>query len=476
MATSTAKISFSAGESPSVDELAGGLPAQPNVLIDAAGAIRMRPGISAWSLFPAVIPNASPVIGIGSWRTVGGTYLVYVCEDRTIWALLAPGYVVALSDASATTKLDGSLRPVFASTRQRLVIAGGGAPQKWEGGALSARLGGSPPNFSHIVYANTRLVGNDSGVSGLIYWSNPAIGGAGTGHETWDTGIDFRDTESRDDPCTGLYANSGELVCLGTETIQMLSPDPSQVFTTARTIDVGWNPPHSYMAFDDGFMGLATRKRVVKSDGRSLSVISAPYIGAQLAAIDDVSDCWGARYSFENYDLGLLTFPGDGRTFCIDKGTGLWTEFRGADGPWMPTSLYYWPTEDVTLVGLSTGQIAMLDPSATTDLGESIVVQQTSTFEDHNTSRQKNCKHARFKFHRGSDVTGGTATATYEYRDAPGAWEAPRKLIIGDSSVREPVVTIDSLGNFRQRQHRITVNGVAWRFAGMELDVEILGN
>lgn len=481
MATTTARISFAAGESPSVDEFAGGLPAQPNVLVDAAGAVRMRPGISAYSLFPTAIPNASPVIGMGAWSpNSGGAYLIYVCQDRTIWALISPGNVIALSDATAATRLDGSLRPTFAATRSRIVIAGGGAPQKWEGVGLSARLGGSPPNFSHIVCANQRLVGSDSGVSGLIYWSG--IGDAGGGHETWATGIDFREAESKADPCTGLYLNSGELVALGTETIQMLSPDPSVVFTTARTIDVGWGAPHSYCQFDDGFMGLDARKRAVSSNGRSLDVVSAPNVGEQLEDVSTAADCWGARYSFGNYTLALLTFPTDGRTFCFDKGTGLWSEWNGyssalgARAAWSPTSAYFWPAKGVTLVGLPTGQIAMLDKNATTDLGSPIVVQMTSTYEDHGTSRLKHCKAARFRFHRGSDVAGGTATALYSFRDQPGPFSEPQRLTIGSAAEADPVVQIRSQGEFRQRQHRIEVDSVAWRFAGMELDVEILGN
>lgn len=476
MATTTSRISFSAGQSPSVDEYAGGLPAQPNVLIDAAGAVRMRPGISAWSLFPSVIPNASPVIGACAWGPNGSNaYLVYVCADRTIWALIAPGFVVALSDATAVTKLDGSLRPVFAPTRRRIVITGGGAPQKWEGAGLSARLGGTPPNCSHVVALARRLFVNDSGVSGLIYYSE--VDGFGAGHEIWttDTAGQF-EADSKPDPCKGLYANSGELVALGDETIQCLSPDPSQVLSTARTIDVGWGAPHAYATFDDGFFGMDARNRAVQSDGRSLSVVSSPTIGDQLEDVATTDDCWGARYAFGNYNLALLTFPTDGRTFCMDKGTGLWTEFRGSAGPWTPTSLYYWAKYRVTLVGLPTGQIATLDKNATTDLGAPVVVQMTSTFEDHNTSRLKLCKHARFRFHRGIDAAGGTAAAVYSYRDGPGPFIGEQRLEIGDATDSDAVKTLDSLGEFRQRQHRIEVDGVAWRFAGMELDVEVLGN
>ena len=65
-------VTFSGGESPSVDERAGGTPAQVNMLIDAAGALRTRPGISAWDDFPATVPDASPVVGIHAVDLIWG--------------------------------------------------------------------------------------------------------------------------------------------------------------------------------------------------------------------------------------------------------------------------------------------------------------------------------------------------------------------------------------------------------------------
>src|SRR6185312_3778773 len=359
----TERIQFSGGESPSVDELAGGMPAQTNLLTDAAGALRLRPGISAWSSFPSVIPNTSEVVGIGIWTT----YVIYVTADRYIWAVNSAGNVSALSDTTTSTRLDGAGRPVITALRDRVVIAGGGKPQQWLGTGLSSRLGGSPPNMTHVQAIAQRLAGNANDPSGIIYWSD--IGA----YETWPTGLNFAEAETKPDPCVGLYLCSNELVALGTETITMLSPDPSVVFSPARTIDVGWGPAHSYIGMDEQFMGLDAKNRVLYSNGRGFDVVSTPFIGQQLEdAGTNVADAWGMRYKLGNYNLGILTLPTDGRSFVYDTDLKQWSEWRGWDadagqlGKMPITASCYWPEKKLTLVGLATGQIAMLDGAAYT--------------------------------------------------------------------------------------------------------------
>lgn len=463
-----AQIRFG-GESPSLDELAGGTPAQINCQVDAAGAVRMRPGLSAWEDFPDVIPNASPVTQILAWKG----YVAYVTDDRKLWAWTTPGNVNALSDATATTKLDGGTRPVMTSMRDRLIVAGGGKPQKWEGAGLSARLGGAPPNFTHVTTISQRVVGNANDPSGLIYWSGVGL------PESWTIGLDFREAETKQDPVIGLYENANELACLGTETIQMLSPDPSETFTPSRTIEVGWGSPYSYIAFDEIFAGLDSRDRAILCNGRSFDVISSPWIGEQLARAT-TTDAWGFRYKFHNWDLGAFVLPTDGRTFVYDAGGKLWTQWSSYDaatggyGKFDVTSAYYWPEQKITLVGLPDGRVAKLDPDATTDLGEPIVCQLTSTFENRNSSRLKLCEGIRIRFKRGILPVDEVAHVLVSYRDDLGAFCEPFRIDIGDPNDVAPVVEIRSLGTYRQRQWRIVVDSAAFRFAGMEEDFATL--
>lgn len=473
---SSAPIRF-AGESPSLDELAGGAPAQINCQVDSAGAVRMRPGLAAWEDFPSTIPSPYAITWITSWRN-----RVVFSTDQNITSASTAKRVYRIEGAGLaelfTQGLRGGLRPTSTIGRDPLgdylIFAAGDTPVFWDGS--------SPPGFfnilgapkaTHVTTIAQRVVLNANDPSGIIYWSgvnNPS---------SWTTGLDFREAETKRDPVVGLYESSNELVALGTETIQMLSPDPSEVFTPARTIEVGWGSAYSYIGFDEIFMGLDARKRAILCNGRSFEVISSPWIGQQLEEADP-SDAWGFRYKFNNWDLGIEVLPTDGRTFAYDAGAKLWTEWRGHDaatggyGRFGATAAYYWPERGITLVGMSDGRIAQLDPNATTDLGEPIVVQLTSTFENRGSSRLKKCDHLRMRFRRGTLAPGATGHLLLSYRDDLGPFCEPFRIDIGDPSDVAPVVELHSLGTYRQRQWRIVVDSVLFRFAGMEEDFTVL--
>jgi hypothetical protein len=468
----TSQITFSGGESPSVDELAGGMPIQQNVLTDAAGAIRLRPGLSALSFFPTTIPNASPVIGMSRW----GQYLIYVTNDRKLWALHPLGGVTALSSATATTQLDGGLRPVFASTRTRVIVTGGGKPQKWEGSGLSARLGGSPPAATHVTTIAQRVILNAADPSGIIYWSE--LGD--TGAETWNTGLNFREAETKQDPVIGIYENSNEIVCLGTETIQMLAPDPSVVFSNARTMEIGCGPALSYVGLDEKFLLLDNRDRIMVSEGRSFEAVSSPAVGQTIDDMQSTSDVWGFRYSVGNYDFGVFQFPTDGRTLALETGSAQWCEYRsvnssGQQGIFAATSSYYWAEQNATVVGLSTGQIAKLDAAATTDLGSPVTATLTTSFESHGTTLNKKNIAIRLRFKRGISATT-TTNVEYSYRDDLGDWGDPFLFTMNDPTDVQPVVAIRSTGVYRQRQHRIRYDGGVFAFSGIEEDYTVLNS
>lgn len=442
-------IVFSGGQSSSLEELAGGVPPQVNLFTDAAGAVRPRPGISTWEDFPEETPNGYAVVQMG----LLGQNLVYVTEDRKIFALTAPGFVTDISTGGVTTELDGTLRPVMASTRTRLIIAGGGAPQKWEGAGDTARLGGSPPNFSHVATIAQRVVGNDSGVSGILYWSD--LGD--TGHETWLTGLNFAEAETKPDPVIGLYESANELVALGTQTVQMLSPDPSIVFSPARTMQFGAVSGHGFVGVDEQFFTLDVRRRVMQSNGRSYAAVSSPSVAKQIDEMETVSDVWGFRSQFHGYDPAVFRFPTSGKTFVYDVPSKAWSEWRGfstVTGTWAdyaPTSHLFWPERNIHLVGLSNGRIARLDPDAASDLGDPIVCETTSPFTDHGVMEPKHCRTVIFTLRRGPSL--GTAKVYISYRDDLGPFCAPFIRELGTNSDHH--IELFSLGTYRSRQWRI---------------------
>lgn len=467
-------IPFTDQQASGLDALAGAPPLMGNSMTDIANTRRARPGISAWSVFPTAIPNASPVLAMAALNDI----LVFVCEDRTVWSVTAAGAVLPLSGAALTSQVAGSLRPQALSLRTKVVIVGGGAPQTTDGVVASSRLGGSPPNMTSIAGIATRIVGVVNDESGTIRWSDPGD----AGHAVWDA-LNFTESEARPDPLKFVISNTNELITFGTQTLQAYSPDPNVDFATGRALNVGILAPYSVIDVDDQFAFFDRERRFILTDGRAFSdtssVISKP-IESVLRGLTTVDDCWGFRMRTDRWDACVWFFPTEGRGFIWNRRNTGWSEWRawGSTGYTTPniTSAYYWPEQNVFLVGLSTGQIAKLDAAASTDLGQPIKVELVSGFQDFGSMNRKKIVAARFKFRRGQTAQSGTAPkVTIQWRDDSGPWKQPIVRDLGLAGDFDPIITIRSLGVTRQRQWRIQHDASAdFTLVGAQCEVERL--
>lgn len=448
-------LPFGDGQASGLDALAGAPQLMVNSLADLAGTRRARPGISTWSDFPTVIPNASPVDAMAIWDG----NVVYATRDRQILAWTSSGTVASLSTSGAyLTQLDGALPPSILPTRTRAVVVGGGVPQKWEGGTLSERLAGSPPLMTSIVGLASRLVGGVADTSGVFVWS----GLGDSGHETWDA-LNFTEAEAKPDVLQFVADNTNELFAFGSETLQVFSPDPQLAFAPGRALNIGTLSPQSIVAVDDQFVFLDRHRRFVITDGRSFSdeqsVLSKP-IESALRELTSVADCWGFRMRTDRWDAVVWMLPTDGKGFIWNRRSNTWSEWRGFDsggyGAPTVTSAVHWPEENLFLVGLETGEIAKLDAMAYTDLGSTIKVELTTGFVDHGTDNLKHCIAVRFVFRRGMTVQSGSAPLVQiSYRDGLGAYSVPALFSLGLAGDYEPVLEMRSEGVYRRRQWKL---------------------
>lgn len=463
-------LPFSAGQSSGLDALSGAPELMVNSLTDLSGTRRARPGISAWSEFPAAIPAASPVDGMAAW----GDYLVYATRDRRLWAIHA-GSVTPLSDATADSKLDGASRPQFIALRTKVAIVGGGYPEEWLGVGLAQPLGYSipgyePPQMAFITSLGTKLVSSYPDPSGIIRWSGngeyPSVSIGGVlypGHEIWDA-LNYIEAEARPDKLVAVADNTNELFAFGAESIQVYSPDAIQGFAPGRTMNLGLLAPYSLLKIDDMFAFLDRERRFVITDGRAFTdeqhVISKP-IESVVRGLDTISDCWGFRLRSDRWDAAVWMFPTEGKGFIWDRRTRHWSEWRA----WLPTGGYtaptitsavYWPERNLFLVGLSSGQIAQLDQTAETDLGATIKVELVTGFVDHGTDNWKQNIAVNFVFKRGQTPQGGTAPlVNVSWRDDLGPWNKPSQFSLGVAGDYDPVLPLRSTGVYRRRQWKV---------------------
>jgi hypothetical protein len=457
-----------------LSELSGAQPAAINVLFDALGAVHLRPGIEAWDDF-GTAPNASPVIGLYEWRS----YLLFVCEDRSLWAMTAPGSFLDLA-----YDLGGTGRPIWTYDSERVVVTGGGMPAQWQGVGPATDLApgmtspdGAPLALTHIAYVAQRFIGTVNNNSGFVQWSKPGPGD----HDQWPiVGPYYAEAEASPDVNVALYANANEAFVFGTESTQVFLPDPSIAFSVGASQQVGCAAAYSVINTDNDFAILDNDHRFTQLNGRDFKVLSSPGMAKDVANLAVISDCWGARIKFEGWDLLAWSFPTEKRTIVFDRVTEKWGEFRSTDAngewvAWMPTSYYFSSTRNLHLVGLSDGTIAVLTMDASTDMGETLRGLDRTGFVDHGTFARKHCQRVQLQLRR--DAAVGTeptdARVEYRYRDTLGGWSASTAFPLGGSY--EPVVDKWSQGVFRQRQHEISfTNARDFVLAGATITIEPL--
>lgn len=472
-------LQFAAQQASGLEPLAGAPALAVNALTDISGATRARPGISTWNGFPTTIPDLGGSTTAVVAMTVYAGQVVYATEDRNLWVCDAAGTVTALSDNSAATKIDGTLRPQLLSLRTKVVAVGGGVPQATDLVGLSFGLGGSPPNLASIVGIATRIVGAVYDSSGTFRWS----GLGDSGHSTWDA-LNFEEAEARPDVLLALTTNTNELFAWGSETLQVYSPDPSIGFAPGRALNLGLLAPDSIVPVDDQFAFLERERRFVLTNGRSFAdgdVISAP-IESTIRKMTTVDDAWGFRMRVDRWDVPVWMLPTEGKGLMWNRRANTWSEWRGFNdqGYAAPTvtSALHWPEANLFLVGLSTGQIAKLDAAAHTDLGRIIKVVLVTGFIDHGTDNNKHCIAVKFVFRRGMTSQSNTAPLVQiSYRDDLGGYSTPTLFSLGLAGDYEPVLEMRSEGTYRRRQWKLEYTSDAeLSFVGAREEYQPLDN
>jgi hypothetical protein len=475
----SAPIRFGDLQGSGFDELSGAPPIAMNVLMDAAGTVRRRPGIQSSSLMTSTalsVPGSATADKSVIWlhETLGGDIFA-ACESGGIRDLFfaTPSGALNLSSGSGLEKLAGTRRPKAAETEMLLVLAGGAEMQKIVlSGPTSSRLAGSPPAASDVIGNSSRLLANDVIVDATkVRYSDIAQGTTTyAGHEVWTFGVGtagFFTAEAQPDPVVALGTSTNEVLVFGSRTIQVYNSDPTLVFAPVSTIEHGCGAPDSVVKVDQSFFLLDNKKRFIRTDGRQMEVISTP-IRRTIESMSVTDDCFGYRVMIGAYDCVVWTFPTDGRTFVYQVGVG-WSQWSATDldgnnvelfGTF-PVTSHFLHSTGANLIGTEGGLLRELSLSAQTDNGERFTAYAETGYLNNGTESRKLSRSMRFVLRRGETSSSTSPVAYFGWRDQPGDWAARLPIELGAVGDTEAVVQFHSLGVYRHRQWFFEFSGTA---------------
>jgi len=215
-----ARIPFGNLQSSGIEELAGGMPVAMNVVSDAGGTIRKRPGLQSY------FSNIVDANGISCLyeTTAGDVYAVAgTVPQRNIFQIKSTGPVQI--HAASQGDVPGTNRPIVAETEALLVFAGGREPEKLVLSTKTpSRLGGGPPQGSHVIANSSSLMMNDvrGTTPSYFYFSAPVTSPTVYApNEDWTTPIltGTVKAEARPDPIVALHENTDEIFAFGTTSL-----------------------------------------------------------------------------------------------------------------------------------------------------------------------------------------------------------------------------------------------------------------
>ena len=496
----------------SSEEISGGSPEAYNVIADARGTLRKRPGIAAYTgVAPASAVDAAGVLGLylteqrvahttGS-ATVSGTHpgVLYAVgatvnasggghnTGRNVYRIVGGvatlvGTGTANEDRLATPASIATTRfprPTFAETEALLVIAGGA-----EMGKIDIRpetfsapnftnpnpdyhemsfLGGCPPLASHVFANSSRICANDTQLDQTkVRYSNITQGIVSFApHESWDPSpgaAGFFTAEARADSILACAENTNDIFLFGRTSLQLFAPDGSTTFAPSVTREVGIIAAYSPVKVDDRYMWLDHKTRWVGSDGREWKDLGGA-IQATLDNLSTPSDCYAYRFSESFADCVVLRFEAAQETLVLQPNVGWsrWAQFTAASEAFtMFPVLSHHCRQDggLNVVGLENGTICTLSLDNTTDLGSPIVAYVTTGFLDRGTDNVKQSLYVQLVFKRTQALSEGVV-CYLDYRDDLGAEWTTLEVDLGvDDGNLNPVVPFYSLGTYRRRQWR----------------------
>lgn len=439
-----------------------------NLILDQAGTNYDRPTLELLTMLDSIEP-----IGMYSFDNV----VMVVTIDRRIFTVDTVGNVNNITG----TSLPGEGRPVFADNGTTVFIAGGEAPLKWTPGGLTALLGGSPPDMTHIVYLDDYLIGNrrnQTERNKVIQFSDNGT------TETW-TGSNIFSHVADPDELQGLTVSQRELYAVGQRTIEVwqnigTTPIP---FVRAFIWEYGTGAPYSIHSKDNSVFILDQDRRILRFAGREFKRVSEG-IEADIATYESVSDCVINSFTWDGSIHIFCLFPSAGKAWSLDLKNDQWTEWRGYDENGfarvrMNCLVYAKP--DVFAGDFLTGKVWKFSRTEKTDAGGIFKRVRRFSNRDGGAGVRKRANLLRFNMKRNvaSEFEGGVSETNPKFelrwRDDDKPFSEFRNISLGEIGEQKTYAEFRRLGVYRSRQYEFQFSDPSeLSITSVETDEEVM--
>jgi hypothetical protein len=437
-----------------------------NVLHTDSGSIRGRACLRE---FASV--GGFPIQGLSFFNDK----IVAVSQNRRTFSIDSDGVSTEITGASP---LEGAERPIFADDGTYLAIAGGGAPQRWNGTTTLSDMPGSPQDCTHIKYLDG-------------YWVNFLLddqelriaGPTSVSRETWNSS-DFFQAEGLPDSIRSIEVLLRELYVFGgssTEIFQNFG-DATAPFQRTFFIDQGIGAPYSILKADNTLAYLNDQRQIVQLQGRTPVLISGPYDRA-IRTMGTVEDCFGARIDIGSHYLLAWTFPTEERTFVYDYKAKLWSEWDSYTGS---EAVRFALNAHVFVKGWNrhfvgdpdTGRVWELTFDSQMDGDYCRPIVRRSGYYDHGTSKRKRTQKYTLNVKRGVGTPGGVEPKLLvRVRDDGKAWTPYKEIGLGFTGDARSTVDFRIGGIYQKRQIEFRMTDAAeCLVTSLDEEVEVMTN
>lgn len=334
----------------------------------------------------------------------------------------------------------------------------------------------APTAATHIDTVDGYLLGNGSGNS--FYFSEAAnfLG--------WSA-LDFASATGSPDFIKALHVFQREVYLFGTDTTEIWEDDGVSPFirTPGGLLETGISAPYSVVKNDSGVHFLSNKRRIVRFDGRNLSVISSPF-DKDIQAFDAVATATSDRVNIGGREFLLFHFPEENTTLAwnVDQDHwAKWGKYDGGAGSYDRFNAQCFvdiPDWNMRLMGsLTDAKLYTLDADVYDDDDSEIRSARVTGHINYGTTKTKRSNELRITARRGDTATSATTDAKLMLRwnDNNRGWGNWHELSLGASGVRDIVLRLQRTGVFRTRQYELAcTDSVPMVYLDAEEDIEVL--